>query len=66
MLRLRRISREDWKDLWLMGNQVSDITPLVGLTKLQELNLRDNPLPEDQIEKFKKVLPRCEVWFEDD
>jgi hypothetical protein len=43
-------------DLWLMGAQVSDATPLMGLTKLGELNLRDNPLPEDQKASIRKAF----------
>ena len=43
-------------DLWLMGAQVSDATPLMGLTTLGELNLRDNPLPEDQKASIRKAF----------
>ena len=32
--------------LWLVGNSVSDLSPLAGLTHLEVLDLRDNPISD--------------------
>lgn len=43
-------------------NNITDITPLYGLTKLERLWIARNPdIPKDQIEKFKELVPGCEV-----
>ena len=43
-------------------NSITDITPLYGLTKLERLWIARNPdIPKDQIEKFKELVPGCEV-----
>lgn len=48
-------------DLW--GNQISDISPLLGMTNLKAIVLYGNPIPDEQIEKLKKALPDCEIFF---
>ena len=47
----------------LENNQISDLSPLAGLTNLNILFLKDNPIPEDQKAMLKKALPNCEILF---
>ena len=42
-------------------NNVSDITPLYGLKKLKRLWISRNPIPQDQIDTIKALLPDCTV-----
>lgn len=49
------------KHLNICYNKITDITPLYGLTKLERLWISRNKIPNSQIEKFKKLVPTCEV-----
>ncbi len=46
----------------LEGNQITDLKPLAGLTKLELLYLSGNPnLTKAEIDKLQKALPKCEI-----
>jgi hypothetical protein len=46
----------------LSANKITDLTPLAGLTHLQEINLNDNPkLTKAEIDKLQKALPKCKI-----
>lgn len=45
----------------LCMNHITDITPLYGLTNLERLWISQNPIPPEQIEKFKELVPNCVV-----
>ena len=49
------------RHLNLCMNQITDITPLYGLTNLERLWISRNPIPEEQIERFKELVPDCVV-----
>ena len=49
--------------LRLGGNQITDLTPLKGLTNLKTLWLKDHPISDDQKEMLKKALSNCNVIF---
>ena len=45
---------------WLDG--LTDITPIYGLTKLERLWIGwKTPIPAEQVERFKELVPGCEV-----
>ena len=45
-----------------MGNQITDLSPLAGLTQLRQVVLVNNPnLNFPEIIKLQKALPRCDV-----
>ena len=47
----------------LIGNQLTDVTALKGLTQLTELHLLGNPdLTKAQIAELQKALPKCEIF----
>lgn len=49
------------RHLNLCMNKITDITPLYGLTKLERLWISRNRIPEEQIERFKELVPDCVV-----
>lgn len=49
------------KHLNLSMNEITDITPLYGLVKLERLWISNNPIPEEQVETFRKLVPDCVV-----
>lgn len=49
------------KHLNIAYNHISDITPLYRLTKLERLWISRNPIPEEQIEHIRELLPSCEI-----
>ena len=49
--------------LTLGGNEISDLSPLKGLTNLEVLSLTSNPIPEAQKAMLKKALPKCNIYF---
>ena len=57
-------SCKELKHLNLSMNQITDITPLYGLTQLERLWISDNPIPEEQIARFKELVPDCIVYTE--
>lgn len=48
-------------DLHIGWCNISDITPLYGLTKLDRLWLAKNPIPQEQIDHIRGLLPDCTV-----
>jgi hypothetical protein len=49
------------RHLNLSYNLISDITPLYGLKNLERLWISRNPIPADQIETIKTLLPDCTI-----
>ena len=49
------------KHLNLCLNQITDIAPLYGLTQLERLWISRNPIPQEQIDTFRKLVPDCVV-----
>jgi Leucine-rich repeat (LRR) protein len=47
----------------LAHNQVSDLTPLMNSRSLRTLILAGNPCEDAQLERLKRVLPKCEVVY---
>jgi len=48
--------------LWLYGNQLTDVTGLENLTQLKSLYLEDNlDLTKAQIDQLQKALPKCKI-----
>jgi Leucine-rich repeat (LRR) protein len=52
---------KELKHLNLCMNKITDITPLYGLTQLERLWISKNPIPEEQIERFRELMPDCVV-----
>ena len=57
---------EQLERLDISGNNISSLSPLTKLTKLQWLNLRGNPLTEEQVAELQAALPNCEIIFGDE
>lgn len=59
-----KITDGDWINL---SNNVSDISPLLGITQLTKLDLRDNPLSYTSINTYIPALQRkgIEIEFDD-
>ena len=49
------------RELKLIGNQISDVTPLKDLTQLTWLYLGHNQISESGIEDLQKALPECNM-----
>jgi Leucine-rich repeat (LRR) protein len=50
------------KFLNLISNRLAELPPEIGrLKNLRELDLRANQLTEREIEKVRKLLPRCQI-----
>ena len=50
------------KHLNVCYNNITDITPLYGLAKLERLWIsRNDGIPKEQLEEFKKLAPGCQV-----
>lgn len=47
--------------LILNDNRVTDIGVLKEMKKLWHLNIRNNPVPPEQIAALKQILPKCEI-----
>jgi hypothetical protein len=45
----------------LCMNKITDITPLYGLTNLERLWISRNPIPPEQVAKFRELVPDCVV-----
>ena len=45
-------------------NKITDLSPLKGLTKLEGMDLKANPISEDQKAMLKKALPDCKISFD--
>lgn len=52
------------RHLNLCGNHITDITPLYGLTHLERLWISNNKIPQEQIDRFKELVPDCVVVTE--
>ena len=59
---LTKADLEELECLDLEGNQLTDVKGLEKLTKLENLDLENNPdLTKAQIEGLKKALPKCKI-----
>ena len=47
----------------LYGKEITNLSPLAGLTNLELLWLEGNPIPEDQKAMLKKALPKCDIRY---
>ena len=48
--------------LHLAANQLTDLTPLAGLTELRKLELDRNPnVTKAEILRLQKALPKCNI-----
>ena len=65
LARIREAEESGATKLDLTENNITDLTPLAGLTELDQLWLTDNPIPEDQKTMLRKALPNCRIVFED-
>ena len=54
---------KDIRKLNLLPNQISDISPLKGMTQLWLADLYGNPISRSKIEELK-ALPNCEIYFD--
>ena len=43
--------------------KINDITPLYGLDNMVKLNSTMNHIPDEQVEKYKELQPRCYATF---
>ena len=48
-------------ELNLNGTEVSDLTPLAGMKRLERLFLEGTKVTEEQIDKLKLALPNCKI-----
>jgi Leucine-rich repeat (LRR) protein len=60
-IKFNELERIDILMLW--DNQLSDISPLKELKNLEELDIKGNPVPAEQIEALKKALPGCSIGY---
>ena len=63
LAKIRKAKESGTTRLDLSGNQITDVTPLAELTKLEWLLLFNNQIPDDQKEMLKKALPNCDISF---
>jgi len=56
---LAELSRIQWLDLH--GTQVTDLTPVAGLTSLKVLYLSDTQFSDEQVRSLKNSLPQCNI-----
>ncbi len=47
----------------LEGTQVTDVTPLSGLTSLQRLDLDGTQVGEEAVDQLRSALPKCEILW---
>lgn len=47
----------------LSGNNISTVNALMGMDSLKKLNLKGNPLTEEQVDALRVALPNCEINF---
>ena len=50
----------------ISGNNISNLAPIKTLSALQWLNLRGNPVTEEQVAELQEALPNCEIIFGDE
>ena len=63
LAQIKKAKESGAKRLDLSDNQITDLSPLKGLTKLYFLSLYDNEISEEQEAMIKKALPNCEIEF---
>ena len=51
------------KYLYLYATQVSDLTPLANLKRLQVLNLGHTQVNVEQVQALQQALPNCKIYF---
>ena len=51
----------DLKNLHLRGTQVSDVSALTALTKLERLDLYQTKVSPEQVEALQKALPQLRI-----
>ena len=49
--------------LSIRENHIKDLSPLYACKQLNTLYCRRNPLPQEEIERFKSANPNCGVYF---
>jgi hypothetical protein len=49
------------KYVWLNGNGISDCTPRLRLHDLEIIELQDNPVTSDMIEKLRQKFPKAQI-----
>lgn len=47
----------------LSGNNISSLQALMSMDGLKQLNLKGNPLTDEQVEELRGELPDCEIVF---
>jgi hypothetical protein len=52
---------KDLADLDLSNNKITELTSLIGLPKLTELNLSDNPICLEEINAFQQAMPQVNI-----
>ena len=57
---------ETLERLDISGNNITNLQPIKKLTALQWLNLRGNPLTDEQVADLQAALPNCEIIFGDE
>ena len=55
---------KELKHLNISKNKISDITPLYGLTQLERLWIAMNPIPQEQVDEIRRLMPDCFVNME--
>lgn len=52
------------ESLDISGNNISQLSPIKTLSSLTWLNLRGNPITEEQVQELREALPNCEIIFD--
>jgi Leucine-rich repeat (LRR) protein len=61
---LSQVNSPNLQWLHLRGTQVSDVSPLAGLTNLRTLYLRGTKVSAEQVAELQKGLTRCNILGE--
>jgi Leucine-rich repeat (LRR) protein len=49
--------------LWILDNEITDLSPLKGLKTLRRVSLSKNQISDDQKAMIEKALPNCRIDF---